>query len=195
MSEIVPRWEWRAFGTDFGEAEARFANLGVEAVQESDETYLLSPASDETVKIRAELMDIKKLVETNDAGLEQWRPVMKQGFPIPLVDVAKVCAELKVTPPEPGRDALSLDELLALLEMPERGIRAVAVHKRRVRYTINGCTSEVTDVIADGKRVRTVAIESEDADRVVSAVEKMGLSAYPNVSYPRWLKSAFGMGS
>ncbi len=193
MGQIVPRWEWRTFGADFGAADAKFAALEVEAVQESDETYLLSPVTNATVKIRAALMDIKTLVETNEAGLEQWRPVMKEAFPIPSAEVRKVCAELGVTPPTSGRDALSLDELLAELEAPERGVRAVHVHKRRLRYTINGCTSEMTEVVADGKHVRTVAIESEDADHVLAAVEEMGLSGLPNVSYPRWLKAAFGM--
>ena len=37
------------------------------------------------------------------------------------------------------------------------------VHKRRVRYKVDGCTSEVTDVTADGRPSRTIAIESEDA--------------------------------
>ena len=193
MDKIVPRWEWRTFGVDFGAADAKFAALEVEAVQESDETYLLSPVTNATVKIRAALMDIKALVEVNHAGLEQWRPVMKESFPIPSAEVHRVCAELGVTPPTSGRDAMSLDELLAELEAPERGVRAVEVHKRRMRYTINGCVSEMTEVVADGKHARTVAIESEDADRVIAAVEEMGLSGLPNVSYPRWLKAAFGM--
>jgi exopolyphosphatase/guanosine-5'-triphosphate,3'-diphosphate pyrophosphatase len=170
MGEVVPRWEWRAFGTDFGEADAKFAALDVEAVQESDETYFISPTSDETVKIRAGLMDIKKLVKTSDAGLEQWRPVMKQGFPIPLEQARRVCAELHVDSPASEQDALSLEEFLEGLSAGACGVRSIPVHKRRQRYTIGGCTLELTDVTADGKRVRTVAIESEDAERVVSAV-------------------------
>ncbi len=193
MERVTPRWEWRAFGSDFGEAEDRFEALPVEAVQESDETYLISVASDETVKIRAGLMDIKRLVETSEAGLEQWRPVMKQGFPIPLEQARRVCAELHVDWPGSEGDELTLEELLEDLSDSPCGVRSIAVHKRRQRYTINGCIAEMTDVTADGRVVRTVAIESEDADRVVAAVEKMTLSAYPNVSYPRWLKSTFGM--
>ena len=194
MEQVTPRWEWRTFGSDFGEADAKFAALEVEAVQESDETYFISPTSDETVKIRAGLMDIKKLVETSDAGLERWRPVLKQGFPIPLEQARRVCAELHVDPPAAGQDELSLEELLEGLSSSACGVRSVRVHKRRQRYTIDGCISELTDVTADGMHVRTVAIESEAADQVVSAVETMGLTAYPNISYPRWLKSAFGMG-
>ena len=37
MATIVPRWEWRTFGTRFGVAETRFAELTPGSVQESDE--------------------------------------------------------------------------------------------------------------------------------------------------------------
>ena len=65
MDTIVPRWEWRTFGDEFGAADAAFAALEPELVQESDETYLLSPGADAAVKIRAGLMDIKLLEEVN----------------------------------------------------------------------------------------------------------------------------------
>ena len=66
-------------------------------------------------------------------------------------------------------------------------IRAVQVHKRRVRYKVNGCTSEVTDVVADGKPSKTIAIESEDKAAVLEAVRQTGLSGYLNTSYPKGL--------
>ena len=48
---------------------------------------------------------------------------------------------------------------------------------------INGCTSEVTDVTADGLPSRTIAIESTDGAAVVEAVRSVGLAAYVNTSY------------
>jgi len=63
----------------------------------------------------------------------------------------------------------------------------VNVHKRRVRYTVGGCTAEVSDVVADGRPTRTVAIESEDADAVIAAVRSVGLGGFVNTSYPRGL--------
>lgn len=193
MDTIVPRWEWRTFGEEFGAADATFAALEPELVQESDETYLLSPGADAAVKIRAGLMDIKLLEEVNQDGLEQWRPAMKETFPLPRGEADKVCAALGVTAPSPGTDAFSLDEFLALLAAPERGVRAVAVHKRRLHYTVNECMSEVTDVVAEGKKVRTLAIEAPDAERVIATVRDLGLAARENTSYPRWLKAAVGM--
>ena len=42
MSVIIPRWEFRTFGTHFGAAEEAFAAMTPGAVQETDELYLLS---------------------------------------------------------------------------------------------------------------------------------------------------------
>ena len=192
MNTIIPRWEWRTFGTAFGAADAKFAALATEKIQESDEIYLLSPLTDANVKIRAELMDLKTLEQVSAAGLEQWRPVMKASFPLGQADVGTVCTALGVPPPA-GREAFSLDQLLTELGAPGRGVRTVNVHKRRLRYTINGCTAEMTEVVVDGTPVRTVAIESEDAGRVVEAVRQMDLSGFANVSYPRGLKAVVGM--
>lgn len=191
MAEIIPRWEWRTFGVRFGPAEDRFAALSAEKVQEGDETYLLSPANDANVKIRDALMDIKTLVEVGADGLEQWRPVMKATFPLSRDVVKDVCAALGVAVPASLGDAVTLEQLGTGLA--GRGVRAIAVHKRRVRYTIDGCTSELTDVVADGNPVRTVAIESEDAARVLGAVRAMGLAGFENISYPCGLKSLVGM--
>ena len=57
MPAIIPRWEWRTFGSRFGAAEDQFAALTPGGVQESDELYLLSEAGD-NVKVRDDLMDI-----------------------------------------------------------------------------------------------------------------------------------------
>jgi exopolyphosphatase/guanosine-5'-triphosphate,3'-diphosphate pyrophosphatase len=193
MDTVIPRWEWRTFGAEFGVAEATFATLDPDLVQESDETYLLSPRTDAAVKVRAGLMDIKVLERASAAGLEQWRPVMKETFPLSRAQADKTYAALGVSPPSSERDALTLDELLEVLTAPERGVRTVAVHKHRLHYTVNGCMSEMTEVVVERRTVRTLAIESEDAERVVATVRDLGLSVRENTSYPRWLKAAMGM--
>ena len=67
---------------------------------------------------------------------------------------------------------------------------AVAVQKHRRHYTIGGCMVEVTDVAAEGRQARTLAVESPDAAQVVATVRELGLLDRPNTSYPRWLKAA-----
>ncbi|MGA9163366.1 MAG: hypothetical protein WBZ31_02835 [Thiobacillus sp.] len=186
MEKIIPRWEWRSFGRSFGEAESRLAALTPEAVQESDEVYLLSGAGD-NVKVRADLMDIKVLREVNADGLEQWTPVMKAGFPLPSAEVAKVFESLQLPLPAMSRASYTLDEFIEAFAQPGGAIRRVNVHKRRVRYTVGGCTAEFSDVVANGKPTRTIAVESTDAEAVIRAVRDLGLGGYTNTSYPRGL--------
>jgi len=192
MGEVIPRWEWRTFGDHFGAAEARLAALEAGNAQQSDELYLLSSVCDANVKIRDGLMDVKRLEHTDAHGLEQWRPVMKGTFPLPAAEVEQVFAALGVAPPPLARAAYALEQVL--VELLEPGLRAVGVHKKRTRYTIDGCLAELTEVVvAAGKAVRTVAVESEDPARVLAAVRTLGLEGIENVSYPRGLKRLVGM--
>ena len=186
MPAIVPRWEWRTFGSRFGRAEDHFAALTPREVKESDELYFLS-ADGDTVKVRDGLMDIKVLKEVNADGLEQWTPVMKAAFPLPAADVVKVFEALRLDTPPLARDAYTLDQFIDELASPGSGIRAVRVHKRRTRYSFGGCMAELTDVVADGRSTRTIAIESEDPAAVIAAVRDVGLGDYLNTSYPRGL--------
>ncbi len=186
MAEITPRWEWRSFGRRFGEAEARLAKLEPGSVQESDEIYLLSGAGD-NVKIRDSLMDVKVLQESNGDGLERWTPVMKAGFPLPATEASKVLASLHLPLPPLSGASFTLDEFLDRFAAPGGPIRAVKVHKRRTRYTVGGCMAELSDVVADGKPTRTIAVESPDAAGVIRTVRELGLGGFSNTSYPRGL--------
>lgn len=192
MEKIIPRWEWRTFGESFGEADAKFGALTATDIQETDELYFLSNANDENVKVRFDLMDIKTLVEVNADGLEQWKPVMKASFPLPAAEVKEVLKALGVEASSLARDTYTLDQFVSELAVPG-GLRAVQVHKKRVRYKVNGCTSEVTEVVADGQKTRAVALELEDAASVIATVREMGLGGFPNISYPRGLKQLVGM--
>lgn len=189
MAVIVPRWEWRTFGDDFGVAEERFAAIEPTGVQESEELYLVSNNADANVKVRFDLMDVKVLVETNADGLEQWRPIMKAQFPVPQTEVERIFQALGEKTPALSRDSYTLEQFNAELAAGA-GLRPVQVQKRRVRYKVGGCTSEVSDVTADGIPTRTIAIESEDAAAVVAAVKSVGLWGYVNTSYGKGLTAA-----
>ena len=165
---------------------ARLAASTPGAVQESVETYLLSGTGD-NVKVRDALMDIKVLRETRRDGLEQWTPVMKAGFPLPAAEVTKVFAALRLDPPPLHRASYDLEQFIAELAVPSGRIRAITVHKRRTRYTVGGCMAELSEVVADGKPTRTLAVESEDPAAVIAAVRSLGLGGYANTSYPRGL--------
>lgn len=186
MPKITPRWEWRSFGSRFGLADEQIARMDSTGVQESDEIYLLAPGG-ENVKVRDGLMDLKVLRVVSPERLEQWEPVLKTGFPLSAGDTAAVLGALHQPVPGSLRDCYTLDAFLETFAGPDSGLRVVHVHKRRVRYVIGGCTSELSDVVANGKATRTIAVESEDGGAVVRAVEGLGLGGYTNVSYPRAL--------
>ena len=193
MDRIIPRWEWRTFSESFGDCDQRIASLVPAGVQEGDEVYLLSPATVENVKIRDRLMDIKRLQQVNADRLEQWKPVLKAAFPLPAALVGQVFDALGVPAPALARGTYTLDQLIEELVKPDGRLRTLAVHKKRVQYRVGGCLGEVTEVVADGKGIRTVAIESEDPDRVTAAVRNLGLGRFENTSYPRGLKRLIGM--
>jgi exopolyphosphatase/guanosine-5'-triphosphate,3'-diphosphate pyrophosphatase len=177
---IIPRWEWRTFGDRFGRADAAFGAMEPTGIQESDELYLLGQP-DRNVKVRDALMDIKVLRETDASGLERWEPVMKATFPLDEATTAQVADALGIPVPT-GSAPWSLERFLDAVAVPG-GIRPVRAHKRRVRYRVNGCTSEVSEVRVGDRTVRTIAIESEDAAAVREAVRSVGLAGYRNVDY------------
>lgn len=188
MSAIVQRWEWRTFGTHFGVAEARFATLTPGAVQESEELYLLG-GSGANVKVRDDLMDIKILRETNADGLERWEPVMKAPFPLPAADAGEVLRALGLPTPPFTRDTYTLDQFIAEIALPGGLLRPVPVRKRRARYKVDGCSSELTEVRSEGRITRTIAIEGEDAAAVALAVASVGLGGYFNMNYSLGLQA------
>jgi exopolyphosphatase/guanosine-5'-triphosphate,3'-diphosphate pyrophosphatase len=131
-------------------------------------------------------MDIKLLEEVDEAGLERWNPVLKASFPLSRGDVEAVFGAVRVQVPPMDRDAYDLVQFSAELAEPA-GLRSVSVTKRRVRYLVDGCTAEVTEVTVDGRPIRTIAIESPDAAAVSHAVQSMGLDGYANTNYTRGL--------
>jgi exopolyphosphatase/guanosine-5'-triphosphate,3'-diphosphate pyrophosphatase len=190
---IVPRWEWRTFGGDLAEASARLAAAGAGEVQRTHEVYLLSALNDASVKVRAGLLDIKRLEEVDGDGLERWRPILKAPFPLPAETVAEVFDCLGAPIPELTRADYGLEQLLAELIAPAPDLRALQVHKTRTRVRFEGFAAEVTEVVADGRRVRTLAVESEDRAAVVAALRRLGLEGVPNQAYPPALKALIGM--
>lgn len=194
MEKIIPRWEWRTFGESFGAADAAFAALTAKDIVESDEIYFLAPATNENVKVRDKLMDIKTLQQVNADGLEQWKPVMKGTFPLPAAEVKKVFDAFHIEAPALTRPGYTMEQFIDELAKPGDRLRVVNVHKKRARYTVDGCMAEMTDVTADGKTTRTVALELADPDHVIATVRKIGLGGFENINYPRGLKQLVGMG-
>ena len=194
MPVIIPRWEWRSFGERFGEAESALAARSPDQVIETDEVYLLSDAGGDVVKVRHELMDIKRLHQVDDDGLEQWSPVMKAPLPLSAGEFTAVVAALGVASSEPpARTSYSLADVREELIEPNPHLLEVEVHKRRQRYLVDGCMAELTDVRVGGRSTRTIAIESEDPMRVIATVRAHGVPG-PNINFVRGLRAMVRFG-
>ena len=194
-AKLVPRWEWRTFGEDFGTAEEAFGALGVERVEESDELYLLSRDGDAAVKVRYGLLDVKGLVAVDEDGLEQWVPVAKNGFPVSRDDVGAALARLRVVAPRLEREAYTAEGLVDAVVRPIDTLLAVEVHKRRARYTLGGCMAEICELRTDKGSTRSLVFESEDPARVTAALRSVGLTTRTNVCMARGLKALAGFGT
>ena len=192
---IVPRWEWRTFGDDFGAADRWFAANTPERVQESDETYLLSLESDASVKVRDRLMDVKLLEAVDADGLEQWKPVMKVELPLAADGVREVFDALAVPAAPLVRDEYTVEQLVGELVDPDSRLRSVEVHKHRERFTVGGAMAELSEIqAAEGAR-------ADDRDRVGGHIPRgrggtgAGPAPRPNVCMARGLKALVGFGA
>jgi exopolyphosphatase / guanosine-5'-triphosphate,3'-diphosphate pyrophosphatase len=179
------------FAERFGAAERRLASLATAPAEVSDEQYLLGLRSEASVKIRDGLMDVKRLERVDDHGLEQWRPLMKAAFPLARTDVVTVIEALGASA-DLARSEYTFDELVGEVLRPRADVLVLGVHKERVRFTVGGCMAELSELRTEHGAARTVAVESEDPDRVIAAVGELGLVAPHNVSVPRKLKALAG---
>ncbi|NCB16878.1 MAG: hypothetical protein EOM65_11975 [Synergistales bacterium] len=190
---IVARWEWRTFGAGFDEPEARIRKFEQGNFKESGEVYVLSRNSDENVKVRDDLLDIKSLQEVNGDGLEQWFPVLKAGFPIAVEELKGVFFYFKVPEPIFGRKEYTFDQFLNEIVKPNQNLRLVQVKKKRYIYVINGAVTEIAETDFDGVALRTICVEHEDPDVVMKTVRELGMEDLPNINYIQAMKKTVGM--
>jgi exopolyphosphatase / guanosine-5'-triphosphate,3'-diphosphate pyrophosphatase len=85
------------------------------------------------VKIRDALVDIKVKREVNAEGLKQWTPVLKAGFPLPAIEVAKVQVALDVPISGSLRSSDTHEEMLERVVAQDNTLRVVKAYKRRTR--------------------------------------------------------------
>ena len=144
MPEIKPRYEFRIWAESLAPLRAKLEALGEAREAKSAETYLISKVTERcNAKIRAELMDIKVLVGEY-RGLEQWKPILKAGFPISQLDIAsQVFPGLQVMAPTLVKTDYTFSEFLNSLVRPEPKI-AVVKSLRRATSSRSECAPPST---------------------------------------------------
>lgn len=191
---IVARWEWRTFGKgDFGVGEKTLRALPMDSNKRTDEEYILSRNSDENVKIRFDLIDVKSLQKVNADGLEQWLPVLKTGFPIAADKLSELAEILKVGLPRLERAQYTHDQFIGELVMPHEDLELVRVKKDRDIYKIDGATAEIAAAEFNGVAWRTMCVEHEDPVLIMNVVEKLGMKGVENMNYIQAMKKSVGI--
>lgn len=194
MDKIIPRWEWRTFGNEFGISEEKIKENELGNFKRSSEKYILSKNSNENCKIRDDLMDIKSLQQINDDKLEQWFPTLKETFPMQKEVIEKLFRDFfKVAVPEFKRDSYTYDQYLDELVGPCEDLEIVDVYKERSIYVINLAIVEIAETTFNGVAMRTICVEHEDPVNVINTVRQLSLENFENINYIRAMKMAVGM--
>jgi hypothetical protein len=195
MPVIQPRYEFRAFAQNFGRVEEKIRQLSnLERFRESNESYILSGVNNEkNIKIRYDTLDIKTFVKEKK-GLQQWNPQLKAEFPLQETVIRdEVFPSLGVEIPPLNKSEYTATEILEEIIVPHPELTVARVYKRRFGYSIQGCISEIAELLINGAAIKTVAVESDDIEAVMKAIEVLGLQEYENVNYLLAIKRILGM--
>ena len=194
MADIKPRYEFRIWGRSLADVRDKLQQSAAPSrIESSRETYLISAATERcNAKIRNNLMDIKILIGT-ERGLEQWRPVLKAGFPLDRAVIdGEIFSALELPAPALSRTQYGLDEFLAEAIGAQPSVAVVAVAKTRAQFSLDQCQAEFTSVTIDAVTPDTVAVEAADADAVLRLIRRLGIESAPNTSYIRQIKRILG---
>lgn len=192
MAEIKPRYEFRIWSESLTPLQQKLEAKAKARETRSQEIYLISAVTEKcNAKIRAELMDIKVLT-AEDRGLEQWRPILKAGFPLSNSAIAEqILPSLQLTPPALTMDDYTMEEFFQEVVRKEPKIAVADVTKTRYQFNIGACAAEYSNITINKMPRDTVAVESTDPDAVLQLVRELGINE-PNVSYIREIRRIIG---
>lgn len=192
MSDIKPRYEFRIWEDTLAPFRTRLEALARPRETGSKETYLISAVTEKcNAKIRAGLMDIKVLIDV-ERGLEQWKPILKAGFPLSRIAIAdQIFPSLKLTLPALLKSEYTMEEFFDEVVRAEPRIDVVDVSKARYQFSIGDCQAEYASVTFNHVPRDTVAVESTDPDAVLQLVNDLGINQ-TNTSYIREISRILG---
>jgi hypothetical protein len=161
--------------------------------RKSEEIYIISYRNDlHNIKIRDNKLDIKKLVQSIEK-FEQWKPVMKDGFPISLELVKNdIFPALLVELPSLNSKTFSVSDFIQIVGT-HPDLQAVNVKKRRFGYLINNTVCEMAEVIINNTEVMTISTESTEIKLIKKTIKDLRIDNYENINYLQAIKRITGM--
>lgn len=172
------KFEYRVWGKH-RKARRLLEELADETYREQvDDCYLLVDDPSWNAKVRDNTLKVKQLL-TEDKGFERWASGKYHSADAAPSPFDELYDELDLD--RAGKKAYDLVKAVEQLD-PKLGVRAVFVTKDRRRYRVGDLRAEVTDVEIEGSKetLRTLAIEGDDLDQLVSLRKKLGLRGEPN---------------
>jgi len=191
------RYEFRAFAQGFGPVAARLRQQASSPeITESKQIYLVtSHENGHNVKVRSGDLEAKALV-TVSHGLEQWRPVLRESFPLPGDFLQeRLFPLLGIATVKFNRTQYSLEELLDHVRSSCPGLFLVHVFKRRMRVTLRHCLAELDELLINGAAIESLAVESEQERDVLRVMQEIGVDEYENLNYPLAIRRVLGLES
>ncbi len=177
----APRWEWRTFGARLPEIKAKLGLTARIAPRRGDEIYLLNSATPHSAKIRGGVLEVKRLLQVDSSGLEQWTPAFKQRFPLSGPMLRSAFAALDLRPIATRRKVYDLEEFLAEVASNDGPLRAVEVKKARRQFMYRDCAAEI-----DRVQIGPVARESSRISAASRLPRSVCCRSFPNLAQLRF---------
>ncbi|MDD3807573.1 MAG: hypothetical protein PHE86_06020 [Candidatus Marinimicrobia bacterium] len=187
MNQLTPRWEWRIFAKDLSSITKSLTDFPSITFQKSHEIYLISEQCTKNIKIRHNMLDIKKLLAVNKCGFEQWIPSLKAPFPLQEDVLASLFQALSIPHQPKKASQLSMSDLLERIKSYDH-ITLIFIEKARKRFVLYDCFAEYSHIVCNGSPCETIALEHEDDNLLYQSLQKMGWDSLKNKNYLSFLK-------
>ena len=145
LDQIIPRWEWRTFSASLAALERAIGPLADVAPRYSSEIYILSLHGPQNAKLRDGLIDIRRLQQVDDDGLELWEPVFKAKFPLGHSDIAVAFSEWHLPLPALSRESYTIEEFFNLLIAAQPALRVARSISRAVASSSKAASPSLYD--------------------------------------------------
>jgi exopolyphosphatase / guanosine-5'-triphosphate,3'-diphosphate pyrophosphatase len=170
LDQITPRWEWRTFSASLAALERAIGPLADVAPRNSSEIYILSLHGPQNAKLRGGLIDIKRLQQVDDDGLELWEPVFKAKLPLDRSDIAVAFSEWHLPLPALGRDSYTIEFFNSLIAA-QPALRVARIDKSRRGFVFQGCIAEFVRLSVESRSLQSFSLEHQDRSLILAALE------------------------
>lgn len=82
----------------------------------------------------------------------------------------------------------TLDEFMDEVVSGQEHLFFADVKKLRYGYSINDCMAEYAEVTINGKKTKTVSIESTEPEKILETMKMFGMDGLENMSYVKIVK-------